>query len=130
MERWNEATIVLRVLNNTIPPVREVGNGGRIKDRKLGLKLLLVASIEPLVGHVSEKELAIHVNGGSAKRMMDQNAVVGSRSCPGEDGSSMDIDNQIVSGINITLKVVPSGTLARQRKRGALSKKRRETQGI
>jgi hypothetical protein len=71
VERRNETTVVLRVLNNPIPPVREVGDGGRIKDGKLGLKLLLVASIKAFIRHVSEKELAIHVNSRSAERMMD-----------------------------------------------------------
>jgi hypothetical protein len=71
VERWNETTVVLRVLNNPIPPVREVGDGGRIKDGKLGLKLFLVASIKPFIRHVSKKELAIHVNSGSAERMVN-----------------------------------------------------------
>jgi hypothetical protein len=130
VERWNETTVVLRVLDNPIPPVGEVGDGSRVKDRKFGLKMLLVASIKPFVRHVSKKKFAIHMNSRSAEGMMDQNAVVGTRGCPGEDGASMDVDKQSVCSINIALKVVPSGTLAKRRKGRTFSKKRRETQRV
>jgi hypothetical protein len=52
VKRRNEATIILGVLNNTIPPVGKVGDSGGIKDGKLRLELFLVPRIKTVSGDV------------------------------------------------------------------------------
>jgi hypothetical protein len=71
VKRRNEATIILGVLNNTIPPVGKVGDSGGIKDGKLRLELFLVPSIKTAIGDVGEKEFAIHMNSRCVNRMMN-----------------------------------------------------------
>jgi hypothetical protein len=46
MEGGNESTIVLSMLNDTIPPGREVANGIGVKRRKKLAKLLLSLGVE------------------------------------------------------------------------------------
>jgi hypothetical protein len=93
VQRGNKTTKGLSVLQHAIPPKREVGDGSRIKNRKLGLKLLVVASVKATIGKVRKKKLAIHVDGRSTDGMIENDTIVGTRSNPRKDGTRGDIDN-------------------------------------
>jgi hypothetical protein len=129
MQRRNETAEGLGMLQNTIPPEREVGNRSRIKNGELGLKLFVVAVVKATIGHVGKKEFTIHVNSRGTDRMMDKNAIVGARSKPREYSTSGNIDNQGIRSMNIALEILPSCTLLNRRKGGAISKERGETLG-
>jgi hypothetical protein len=126
----NKTTKGLSMLHHTVPPEREVGDGGRVKKRKLGLKGFVVASVKATIGKVGKKKLAVHVYSRSTNGVMDKDTIVGTRSNPRKDGTGGNIDNQRIGGMDVTLKILPSGALLKRRKGRAISKERRETQRI
>jgi hypothetical protein len=130
VQRRNKPTIVLGMLHNPVPPVREVGNGRGIKDRKLKLEVFLVLSIETAIGKVSEKEFPIHVNSRSTERKMNKNTMIGARSRPRKNRAGGGINNHVSNIIDITLIVLPSSALTKRRKGGPMGKEWRKTHRI
>jgi hypothetical protein len=130
MERGNEATIILGMLNHAIPPSRKIANGNGVEDRKILLELFLVLRVEALTRHVGEKEFTIHVESRNTNRMVNQDIVIRAGGSPRDNGAGGGIDDHVGVIMNVALKVLPSRTLAKGRKDRATCKERRETNRV
>jgi hypothetical protein len=122
MERRNIATIVLTMKYNTIPPRGKITESISSKGRKELLELLLLLQVKPTIGQIGKEEGTIHVDSVGANRVMDKNTMIGPRCNPRNNGASDSIHNHVSGIMDITLKILPSGTLTIGRKRGAFGK--------
>jgi hypothetical protein len=130
MQRRNKTTMVLSVLDDAIPPGREIEKGISGKGRKMLLKLLLSLGVETAIRQVGKEEGFIEVNRGSANGIVENETVIGTRSKPGNNGASRSIHNHVGWVMNVALEVLPGGASTMRRKSRALSKKRTETQRV
>jgi hypothetical protein len=71
VERRDKTTIVLSVLNNTVPPGRKVREGMRIQRRKVLEEVLLLLHVKATRRKIGQEEFSIHMDGIGANRMMN-----------------------------------------------------------
>jgi hypothetical protein len=102
-------------------------NSVSIENREVLLKLFVILSIKTTIGYGRQKQLTVHVNSIGANRMMNENAVVGTGRNPRKNGTGGSIHNHVSGVMDITIKILPSGTLTQGRKSRMISKKGRET---
>jgi hypothetical protein len=113
MKRRDEATIVLSMQDDTIPPGGKIAKSIGIKGGEELLKLLLLFRIEATIGQIGKEKGTIHMNSIRTNGMVNKNTMVGPRSDPRNNRSSCRIDNHIGGVMDITLKVLPGGTLTK-----------------
>jgi hypothetical protein len=122
MEKRNESTIVLTMKDNTIPPRGKVTKSIDSKSRKKLLELFLLLQIKATIGQIGQEERTVHMNGVRANGVMDKKTMIGPRGNPRNNRASNSIHNHIRGVMNVALKVLPCGALAKRRKRRAFSK--------
>jgi hypothetical protein len=132
VEWGDETTVVLGVLNDTIPPSREIKKRVSSEGRKVLLKVLLILGVEATIRHISKEEVLVQVDDRSTDRIVKKHAMIGTRGKPGDNGAGGSIDNHIQGIMHIALIIVPGSTLTRRGRSGtrAMSKEGAETQGV
>jgi hypothetical protein len=130
VEGRNITTIVLSVLNNTVPPGRKIGESMSIEGRKVLEEVLLLLYVKATRRKIGQEEFTIHVDGVGANRMMNQGTMVRTWSDPRNDGTRTNINDHVVRIMDVALEILPGGTSTKFRERRTLIQERFKAKGI
>jgi hypothetical protein len=130
VEGRNITTIVLSVLNNTVPPGRKIGESMSIEGRKVLEEVLLLLYVKATRRKIGQEEFTIHVDGVGANRMMNQGTMVRTWSDPRNDGTRTNINDHVVRIMDVALEILPGGASTKFRERRTLIQERFKAKGI
>jgi hypothetical protein len=133
--KWrNEATMILHMLDNAIPPRGKIKKRVNSECGKVLLKLFLSLGIKAMVGQVGKEKVLVHMNRRSTNREIKDNTMIRMGSIPRDNGTGDRINNHIGKVMDIALKVLPGGTVTRRSrvvgtllKKGSKTKRKGET---